>query len=75
MPRWSTDGEKIYFQREDKGIINFWEVSLKDGHERQLTDLQGRYGSLGWFYATDGPQLYFTWYEDLGDIWVMEVGK
>ena len=49
-------------------------MSLEDGRESPVTDFSGRYGSLFWFsLATDGDYLYFTWEEDLGDIWVMDV--
>ncbi len=84
-PCWSPNGEKIYFIRDERGaknvryeqgVRNFWELSLKDGHERQLTNLHGKHGFLvleG--YTTDGRQLYFNWQENLGDIWVMEVTK
>jgi hypothetical protein len=42
---------------------------------RPLTDLAGRRGTLGsqQLPATDGAFLYFTWRDDLGDIWVMDV--
>lgn len=42
--------------------------------ERPVTDFRGERGSLGFFgLATDGKYLYFTWQEDTGDIWVMDV--
>ncbi len=37
-------------------------------------DLTGRPGEVGGLSLdTDGEFLYFTWQEDLGDIWVMDV--
>lgn len=38
-----------------------------------MTDLKGRSGTAGWSIATDGSYLYFTWWEYVGDIWVMDV--
>ena len=39
-----------------------------------MTAFEGRRGSVtGYAYATDDQYLYFTWEEDLGDIWVMDV--
>ncbi len=53
---------------------NVWALSLEDRSERQMTGLSGR---RVWLYedslATDGQYLYFTWLEDVGDIWVMDV--
>jgi len=43
------------------------------GSERQLTDFSGKPGRLGALWDTDGEFLYFTWREDIGDIWVMDV--
>ncbi len=41
---------------------------------RQLTDLRDRNGQMGVVaLATDGKHLYFTWEEELSDIWVMDV--
>ena len=39
---------------------------------RALVDLSGRRGVIG-DIATDGPNLYFTWEEHLGDVWVADV--
>ena len=68
--RWSPDGSSIYFWRDG----NFWAISADGTHERQLTDLVGKRGEHGLLgLATDGRFLYFTWSEDVGDIWVMDV--
>ena len=48
-------------------------MSLSDGQEVVVADLRDRRGSMGWHFSTDGAYLYFTWWEDLGDIWVMDV--
>ena len=53
---------------------DLWALSLDDGTEVPLTDFAGRPGELGGLTLdTDGEYLYFTWQEDLGDIWVMDV--
>ncbi len=39
-----------------------------------MTDFSGRRGRMGKHaIALHGDYLYFSWEEDLGDIWVMEV--
>ena len=39
-----------------------------------MTDLSGRRGSMGLTaLATDRNYLYFTWGDNLGDIWVMDM--
>ena len=51
-----------------------WEMAANGGKERPVTDLRGRRGYLeSLSLATDGRYLYFTWGEDLSDIWVMDV--
>ena len=69
-PAFSPDGRRMYFARED----NLWMFSLPDGTERQVTDLEGRYGELsGINLDTDGEHIYFQWLEDEGDIWVADL--
>ncbi len=70
---WSPDGKKLYFQRAG----NLWALSIEDGTEYTVTDLEGRSGRLtnANSIGTDGQYLYFTWREDVGDIWVMDVDR
>ncbi len=72
--RFSPDGKVLYFTgwgtERDR---NLWALSMEDGSEYPVTDLVGRSGRVGWALATDGTYIYFTWWEDLGDIWVMDV--
>ena len=50
------------------------ELSPKDGEEQLVVDLTGRRGRLDRFsLATDGEFLYFSWEEDEGDLWLMDV--
>ena len=47
---------------------------MSNGTEHPVTDFEGRPGNLGGHgLATDGEYLYFTWEQDLGDLWVMSV--
>jgi Tol biopolymer transport system component len=71
-PRWL--GDRIYFNGADEREGNLWVVSVKDHSERAVTSLVGRRGTLGIMQpATDGRYLYFSWRDDLGDIWTMDV--
>jgi Tol biopolymer transport system component len=75
-PVWSPDGTRIFFASPNEtDQWDIWEVSLEDGAERAVTDLAGRRGRLGSACApvTDGQYLYFSWIEEFGDIWVMDV--
>ena len=74
LPRWSPDGSQIFFPSADGTTQNIWSVSLEDRSERPITDLTGRRGTLN----TQSPAsadgyLYFTWRDDVGDVWVMDV--
>ncbi|HUE85852.1 MAG TPA: protein kinase [Vicinamibacterales bacterium] len=74
-PRVSRDGRSIYYSvstgpLEDQ---NIWRLSLADGAISGLTRLEGQRGLLGYYFAADENYLYLTWYEDDGDIWVMDV--
>jgi Tol biopolymer transport system component len=70
--RWSPDGTHLYYH--SPGSRELWSVSLSDGVERPVTrfgDKPGRLGGLG--LAVGDDYLYFTWENDLGDIWVMDL--
>jgi Tol biopolymer transport system component/predicted Ser/Thr protein kinase len=73
--RWSPDGKKIYFIGAAEKAGNIWVISSEGGTtERSVTDFSGQRGVLGpAALATDGQYIYFTWQEQTGDIWVMEV--
>jgi Tol biopolymer transport system component len=76
-PRFSPDGKSIYYSVVDgpKENQDLWKLSLDRDQVSRLTKLQGRRGTLGAVFTTDGRYLYFTWREDDGDIWVMDVVK
>jgi TolB protein len=69
IPIWSRDGRAVYFQDRD----DLWMVPAEGGDARKLTDFSVKRGSMEDCLATDGQYLYFTWFEDAGDIWVMDV--
>ena len=76
-PRFSRDGQSIYYgvitgPREEQGVRK---LSLVDGKISRLTKLEGRRGTSGYVFSTDDRYLYFTWNDDDGDIWVMDVVK
>ena len=74
FPVFSRDGFSIFFLGSGERAGNFWVVPIDSGEERPVTDLGERRGELGSeALATDGTYLYFTWEEDIGDIWVMDV--
>ncbi len=74
--RWPPDGQVIYFTGVAERAGNVWRFSVEDGTEQPVTGLTGRRGALGPVaLATDGEYLYFTWAEDLGDVWVMDVAE
>ena len=73
MARFAPDGKQLYHVGGGERAGHIWSLSLDDGQEERVTDLVGRHGSVGWVLDTDGRYLYFTWQEDLGDIWVMDV--
>ena len=72
--RWSPDGKYIYLTGLSERADAIWEMAADGTHERPVTDLRGKRGYLEPLsMATDGHYLYFTWGEDLSDIWVMDV--
>ena len=82
-PSYSPDGKWIYFTpfRETGGMsyqlerpgLNIWRVSSNGAREEPVTRLAGKRGYLGANIANDGKYLYFTWREDVSDIWMMDV--
>ena len=68
--RWSPDSKSVLYTADG----DLWVASLENGRERRLTDLAGKRGSLyEWAPDTDGEYVYFTWHDNVGDIWVMDV--
>jgi Tol biopolymer transport system component len=72
--RWSSDGTRLYFPGNSRGSNDLWELTLADGHERQLTRFSPGIGVLGGAaLAASKTHLYFTMRKDVGDIWVMDI--
>jgi hypothetical protein len=71
----SLGGDKVYFGSRRKGRGNLHEKEFGSSADRQLTDFAGRPGYLGSLNDTDGEFLHFTWNEDHGDLWVMDVDQ
>jgi TolB protein len=69
----SPGGDSLYFAAQPEGRGNLFEKEFGRRAERQLTDFAGRPGFLDFLNDTDGEFLYFTWSEDFGDLWVMDV--
>ena len=73
-PTWSRDGMQVFFFRTTQSLPDVWAVSVDTRQARPLTRLVGRRGVLGTMAtATDGAYLYFTWRDDVGDIWVSDI--
>jgi TolB protein len=73
-PTWSRDGAHVFFFRSTAGSTDLWSVSVETREARPLTNLVGRRGTLGAVgMATDGEFIYFTWRDDVGDIWVTDL--
>jgi len=70
--RFSRDASRLFYVAAEGG--NLWTVRRDGTDERPVTDFTGRRGAPGVSaLATDGRYLYFTWAEDVGDIWTMDV--
>jgi Tol biopolymer transport system component len=71
---WSPDGSRIYVTGSAERTGTIWELAAAGTRQRPVTDFRGKRGYLeGLSLTTDGRYLYFTWGEDLSDIWVMDV--
>ena len=68
---WTPDGSGVVFMGADQPAILGANADGKTP-ARVLANLSGRRGSLGIYGTpTDGKFIYFTWNEDLGDLWMM----
>jgi len=69
---WSRDGKAVYYTAEG----NLWMASIENSRERRLTDFTGKQGQpRPYAIDTDGDYVYFTWRDDVSDIWVMDVAQ
>jgi Tol biopolymer transport system component len=75
-PHWTLDGEEVLFHGPADRPGLYIVRADGTGGERLLLDVKGRRGALGPYSTpTDGKYVYFTWNEDLGDLWVMNVNR
>ena len=70
----SHDGRAIYYSvvsgpPEEQDL---WGLSLADGKISRLTRLEGRLGTLAYYFAADARNLYAIWREDDSTIWTMD---
>ncbi len=73
-PRWSPDGKRVYFLGYEDRKNNVWALTIDSREEWPVTALTGRRGALGRLgLAIDGQNIYFTWEESRGDIWVADI--
>jgi Tol biopolymer transport system component len=74
--RWTPDGTHVIFSGDGKRLGIYVVKADGTAPERLVLDLSGRRGAHG-RYGTpaDGKYVYFTWDEDLGDLWTMNVGS
>ena len=70
---WAKDSGSLFYTLR-RQLPDIYQVSVEGGEPRAVTDLSTRLGQVGRpALATDGDNLYFTWDQDLGDIWTMDV--
>ena len=73
---WSSDRQTIYAYGQggpDKQGANLWAVSVSDGTARPLMDFSGSLKEPGYTVVTDGERIYFTLWERIGDLWMVEL--
>lgn len=74
-PIFSPDGRWLYAAGAEDLSGNIFAVGSDGKNEHAITDLKGRRGALvSKSLATDGRSVYFSWQEDLGDLWVADLG-
>jgi hypothetical protein len=62
----------VYFTAEG----NLWAASVENDRERRLTLFTGKQGRPGQYTIdADEDYVYFTWRDDVGDIWVMDIAQ
>jgi Tol biopolymer transport system component len=72
--RWSRFDGRIYYKGSVIGPRDILSIDPDNPRPTPVTDLQGRRGSPGTQPPCPADKfLYFTWREDLADIWVMDV--
>src|SRR5262249_5829432 len=67
--KWFPDGHSIVFVYG----ANLWQATVDGKAPRPLTNFVGRRGYLEQDPVTDERYVYFSWREDISDIWLMDV--
>jgi Tol biopolymer transport system component len=71
---WAPDGARLYFVGAGEAAGNLYAVGADGRGEGAVTDLRHRRGTIvSNSLATDGKYLYFSWQEDLGDLWIADL--
>ena len=56
VPRWSRDGQSIYFTSNRSGDWQLWKIDLRSGQKTRITDQ----GGISAFESYDGSSLYYA---------------
>jgi len=76
VPRWSSEGKRIYFLGSGDPLNNVWSLNLGTREEKAVSALTGRRGQLGTMgLDVDERYLYFTWLEQRADIWMADIDR
>jgi len=72
-PRWDPSGKRLFFSTPGPDQC-LYSIADDGTGKRIVARFIGRRGTIGPNgLSTDGRFLYFTWEEDLGDLWTMDV--
>jgi len=74
--RWTPDGTQLLFPGSGELSGDVYAVRPDGTGEHVITDLKARRGTLvANSLATDGKQLFFSWEEDSGDLWIGDLAR
>jgi len=74
MLRQARDSNDVYMIGHAESENSILRIRVEERTSHVIAKLTGRRGSIGWTgLAMDREFVYFTWQDDLGDIWVMDV--
>jgi Tol biopolymer transport system component len=74
--RFPRDGRALFYSTAGAAEgDDIWRYSFDDRKTTRMTSLKGRRGALSYYFAVDSKNLYITWSEDDGDIWIMDAAS
>jgi Tol biopolymer transport system component len=74
MLRQARDSNDVYMIGHAESENSLLRIRVEERTSHVIAKLTGRRGSIGWTgLAMDREFVYFTWQDDLGDVWVMDV--